>query len=398
MLHLFKRNLFIFSLVLFVLIAWIIVVNKNSFFSWKFIFGEEKKSQWWALVSDDFVEEFMAAMLTWEFASRRWLIIKYCDFLIKDNRYSNWFAKWAYRYEPKKSIFVYQLCTHVDQDYADKFDEIDEYLKSWYEIKPQWFVDKIIWSSQCDWSWDMNWCDFSILLSTLFKDLINEYSNIKIASMFWYSQWDSEKDIEEFSKLYFGENACNTTEYNYLSKENIEDDKNIHCSHPKTYKLLSDYINSIKNKISKTKFLKVEDIKDWYFYVWLLERNQKDFAWFKNILYNELMFYNVFLVYYTYALWVDMWLYPMEIWADSEQFFESKDTEVALARREALLSQRAIYNTQRLLANLYSAFPLHIWMMAYYEDLVNFRDKFKSIYTPFNQMYYKMQNVQDTRK
>lgn len=385
--------------------------NKDKYFSQTSIFGENETSSSSVLSDRDLITVFRKTVMSYDDGtgsdktkvkqklakSRKDLIMVYCDFFLKWP-WANWFQKWAYHYESKKSLFMYELCSHVDNSYAEKFNDIKKYIKSSYELKQKDMISSVIWDSSCKWDTDMNGCDLSLLLSGLFKDIINEYSNIKIASMFWYSKWDIQEDVKNFSKLYFGENACGTTSYDYLNKEEIKDPNNMHCSHPKTYKLLNDYITNIKNKLDKSQLLDVDSITDWYFYTSLLERNQQDFAWFKKVLYNELMFYDIFMVYYTYALWVNMSLYPMEIWADSSGINEKKDIEISLAKREAVLSQNAIYATERLLANLYTAFPLHIWLMAYYEDLVNFRDKFKTIYTPFHQMYYKMQNVQDMRK
>jgi hypothetical protein len=50
------------------------------------------------------------------------------------------------------------------------------------------------------------------------------------------------------------------------------------------------------------------------------------------------------------------------------------------------------------LKNMYSTFPVHIWLMAYYEDLLVFRKNFVKIYTPIHQLYYKLENQQNQRR
>ncbi len=41
---------------------------------------------------------------------------------------------------------------------------------------------------------------------------------------------------------------------------------------------------------------------------------------------------------------------------------------------------------------------LIVGLMAYTEDIINFRKAFVKVYTPLHQLYYKMRNVQDERR
>jgi hypothetical protein len=49
----------------------------------------------------------------------------------------------------------------------------------------------------------------------------------------------------------------------------------------------------------------------------------------------------------------------------------------------------------RILKNIERTFPIHIGLVAYFEDLINFRKKFVQLFTPFHQLYYKLRNVED---
>ncbi len=41
-----------------------------------------------------------------------------------------------------------------------------------------------------------------------------------------------------------------------------------------------------------------------------------------------------------------------------------------------------------------ATFPVHIGLLAYYEDVLEFRKALVKIYTPIHQLYYKLRNVQ----
>lgn len=399
--HKIKRFLFVVSIISFVWLSILIYNKKDDRFGFtknKLLWSSE--SGWWEIHADTFIEYYWNKLITWNFEDRKDLVKKYCNFLFswQDNKVKNWFVKWPNKYEPKKSVFLYGLCTHVDKNNEEHFSEIKPYLKWDYKLESESTQQNSDDSKPCDAESDMNACNFSNVLGKLYKDTINDYSNIKLASMFWYESDDPEKDIEKFSKLYFSSKECEDAGFYYLYKENIEDEKKNYCSHPKTFKLMKEYIENMKSKLENLKLLDSNAIKEGYFYENLLKRWPYDFKWYKKLMYNELMFYNLFMNYYVYALSVDNGLHPIEIWWDYSQLMESKDSEQMLSSYEIGLSQQAAYQSERLLANIYSDFPVHIWFMSYYEDVLNFRKKFAKVFTPFHQMYYKMQNVQDMRK
>jgi hypothetical protein len=48
----------------------------------------------------------------------------------------------------------------------------------------------------------------------------------------------------------------------------------------------------------------------------------------------------------------------------------------------------------RMLRDMYSAFPLHIWFLMYQEDLQWFNDDLSNLATPMYTLYGKLRNVQ----
>lgn len=52
---------------------------------------------------------------------------------------------------------------------------------------------------------------------------------------------------------------------------------------------------------------------------------------------------------------------------------------------------------EKTLQNMQATFPIHIGLLAYYEDVLAFRKSIVQIYTPIHQLYYKLRNVQEKK-
>lgn len=353
---------------------------------------------------DSFSTELMKSLATWKAPNnRKDVIYKFCNSIFNKIKSDNWEEinlwwwimayEWMKHYQPKKSLFLYNLCTVASNDFQWVFDDELMDIVGWDDVDLPW---------DCDPESGMNSCDFSEFLPSLFNGIMNDYSNIKLMSLFGNSDEDIHTSIVNFSDTYFGKGMC--WDNIYLNTETIEDSKYSFCSHPKTYKLMYEYIKSVQNLKNTTyvDYSKIISQDSNHFNLALVDSSPqlalKNWDLFKDLLFNELVFYNLFIVFYWNQIMDNTALSPFQVTSDISSVIEESSAEYTLLLKEISLSQQAIFQLDRLMANTYTSFPMHIWMMAYYEDVLNFRYEFAKIYTPVHQLYYKLQNVQDLRR
>jgi hypothetical protein len=370
----------------------------------------------------------------------RGMILHFCDVVLgvdKDMKLSNpSFCYDGVQYNPKQSLFVYTLCVNMDKapghtSYKDQFKadsdfDIEAFLKDditdlndIWNIPSQDSLDTNSSYHACDPKTSMGNCNFTNFLPDIYQTIMNDLSNIKLASIYGYKYdgndtVDREKAIQEFAQAYFHdkekpETTCNASDRHYLRKEQMQDNSSVHCSHPKTYQYLDEMIKSAGKLMKKTDFLDGKSIME-------LECNNAnknpmsctmattwwrvmDNSWksFQNVILNEQMFYNLFLGYYQWL--IDKFINYQalsfkNIWVATE-----KDSyEYLTISQEQKMSQQAMYQMLRQLQNLYATFPIHIGLLAYYEDLLYLRNRFVTLYTPLHQLYYEFRNTQECSK
>ena len=116
-------------------------------------------------------------------------------------------------------------------------------------------------------------------------------------------------------------------------------------------------------------------------------------------MYNELFFYTLFTqTYSTYLekFWSDQNTLPQVLKNQNKSINMSGSIAI---QRERISSQNkslqsAVKKTIRQLNNTISAFPIHIGMLMYQEDLLTMRNNLAKIYLPLHQLHYKLENVQ----
>lgn len=410
---------------------------------------------------------------------KRWLILKYCDTVLQKNKVWNpdnneakdlqrfGFDNDKYKYDPRQSLFVYAMCVNIDEtskgrkiantdyiwrNYKEVFEkvtydesvdspelQVDKYWKDDVQfndvrgIPSQSSLDADSAFSTCDPAKTMQSCNFSSIMPTIFKNIMNEYSNIKLASIYWYTrERESNPNILDdavldFSQKYFGDPAidfapCWVKGMSYLNSEST-DWKTQHCNHPETNKELKETIKSAKRLIDKLQFLDHErmltpfedDEKNLLLAEYCYDKvtgttpkhilhgcgftNRWD-VWFhsdrqifSNLMVNELMWYNLFLDYYTNRITTNTSYAPMRLWSISFTYRRNLK-EVKNIGVEKWLAQQAVSQTLRMLTNVYTSFPSYIALKAYQEDLLNYRETLVKTYTPTHQLYYTFRNVQ----
>ena len=357
-----------------------------------------KPNDWMTMLNKKLVDK--------NISSRRSLIRNYCNSIFSDEL-KDWFQNMTFYYSPDKSLFLHSLCSNLEDFDEDNFDDqILEYINDNY-------FDQIIDpESDCDFWTDMNGCNFAYLLPTLFSRIVDEYTNIKLAGIYWLSNMDDiKKSIENFSNTYFGKPEDVGCDWKiYLYHEPVQDKNTKHCQHPNTYEYFATYLQEIIQLVVNSAILNANEILQWQVPdeecqmtkdtdIIKCSMMSNDYHWenLKNLLLNETMFYNLFITYFVQSS-DNISLTQFETTSGVSSKSQELSAEVQALQRETITSQKAIDLTWDNLQNVYWTFPIHIWLMAYREDLINFRDEFAKIYTPVYQMYFRFRNVQDTRR
>lgn len=402
---------------------------------------------------------------------KRSLILHYCDTLFQKEHAKDWnqivisFADSIY--DPRQSLFVYSLCVNIDElskwrtilgdkyvyrNYKRDFDTIsyspwwaslkmNEYIKDDVDlnrdvrnIPRQSSLDAEAAYSDCDPATSMQSCNFASFLPKIFSTIMNEYSNMKLWSVYWYQQlpaesveqlWNNQdpiikKAVEQFARTYFGSEAydkagkpiwdpnvpCNNPNITYLDPTDPSWES-VHCSHPKAYEFVANTLKWAKRLIDKTKLIDAKKVMGeackWNERDLLLMRCAFSTYWdvsfasdmktFSNLLLNELMRYNLFVTYYTQAILHDPVYHPLTIWS-TDFAYQLWVKEFTTLQYEQWLAKQSIDQMVRMIHQIGTNFPIHVGMIAYHEDVLNLRKTITKSYTPFHQLAYKRRNVQ----
>lgn len=110
------------------------------------------------------------------------------------------------------------------------------------------------------------------------------------------------------------------------------------------------------------------------------------------------MFYGLFMKFYGHFVVSSEQFGPLTLGKDKIQTQEVLDEEGRKSSVELEVATNTIQQDFKIIRNLYAKFPIHIGLVAYLEDLVNFRNSLVKLYTPIHQMYYKLRNAQTYEK
>lgn len=290
-------------------------------------------------------------------------------------------------------------------------------------------------SYPCDPAKDMQLCDFSNRLPKMYQTMMDELVTMRQASVYGYKYYDInetdqsknelalESALKDFSMKYFvqgedGKASCNDAGLHYLSSSpsssvsstwlppvQTEWDRK-HCIHPKTARLVKDTIRDQWQLLKWLDYLKKEEFfsqscdketrlssihrcaqSSYEVRPWISDTQS-----FHNVLLNELMRYNLFINYYLNNLTTnnDLALASVGIVAALNDVRD----EVAVLTYEQELASQATQTTMRMLDNIITTYPIHVWLQAYLEDIKWYRKQLAKVYTPMHQLYYLLRNVQ----
>jgi len=329
--------------------------------------------------------------------TKRQAIFDFCDVMYHYKDPTNNFA-W------QKSVFLKILCNETGIYKKNTFasdiklkDSVKKYYRNVWENKRVSFI----WL-KCSLHWFLWWknslnvWDFSCVAKSIFDKLENDIFNIVTFRILW-GDLDQELNLEYWQKDVFWDKVCK--DWLYLNYS--ESDTDSVCNHKTTFKYLKNNVSSLKSMIKNNlsvydmnyTFLNdfVTNYRYWYKDLW------KIFFSLRNISYDELYFYNLFLTFYkemlkkTYGTVevVKVWDNPSSVYGDIDY------KEIAQANSYIWLSQASVNKTWDTLKELYRTYPIHIWFLAIEEDLTHFMKALSRIYTPLDQLRYKLINNQD---
>ena len=343
-------------------------------------------------------EKLYKVFETKENITKKDLVINFCDVLANNPKINS--------FDASKSIFLKSLCNktnlYTDKDFAESIEINSSFEKYLNLSNKNLHNNPITKSCTLDWynmiKWSLNHIDFSCVSEQIFDNLASDILNIISAKAYWFNL--TEENLIKWQEKLFWNQVCK--KWNYLSA--TLSSKVSLCNHPFTFKYIKNTSKSLKSLLNNLSILNLNggNISDFLKELWYKSTNSKldvvnDTINLKNLIYNELFFYNLFLVYYKASLENQNNKFKMlKVWTNAyETIQSSQNKQIKNIDKLLYLSNTIIKKSFVIVKDIYWTFPIHIWLMAVLEDLDAFRRALAKIYTPLDQLRYKLKNVQD---
>jgi len=301
-------------------------------------------------------------------------------------------------FDASQSVFLTILCDNIwawDWFLVNR----DILLKTWFT--QFWVYDYGFGEDEegssidfCDYNQtDLNGCDFSKHLPKIFDEIMNDYFNIKQADLYGVDNIEdsvtNEELVNKFSKK------------NFVWMELCDPDSDYYGD---ACKYTKNYMKSAKNLLKKTKVINFEKLreqnidcdKNWsenILYCALVWDDIRPENSFISAIYNEYLWYRLFISYYTYELANDHRYSDLDT-SDTRKKIDANMDKVYSFQEQIFRSRQAVSLALRSLSEISSSFPLHIWFVMYQEDAQMFMKQIAKIYPPIMTLYDKLRNVQ----
>jgi len=316
----------------------------------------------------------------------------------------------------KNSIFLKVLCNttwiYTDTLFKEKI-EIPAHTSKYYKkLKKDAGKDSLIsfwlfWKCKnndgivVDKSW-LNNVNFVCVANDIWNKLASDEINLWSYIVYWWfndedwlKKW--EKDFFYWAKSKNGKMICSDW---YFKKHNDDNE----CEHTETYNMLKSTQWDLRNILHNLNFFPrdmetVEDIEKKI--IWTECNGNCDFALMtlRDSIYNELYFYVYFLSFYWQIVKDNTSsLQLKKVWNSVKYVNLNTSKEFIQAKRSIITARLSLRKSFDLLKNIYWTYPIHVWLLAIIEDFKKLRDTLAKIYTPIDQLRYKLQNVQDLSK
>ena len=211
----------------------------------------------------------------------------------------------------------------------------------------------------------------------------------------WWDISDDDSYLEYWEDNIFGNKICKGW---YLDGDW---DKNNVCRHSDTLKYLENNVSNLRENIISSS--SIYDLKSYSFgglYDFVGKYGYDPLSILlslKNISYDELYFYSLFLAYYSEVVQKSYGSLQV-VWVSDnpyDVFWKINYKEINEANSYINLSQAVVNKTWLTLTQLMWTYPIHIGFLAIQEDLKDFMQALARIYTPLDQLRYKLINNQD---
>jgi len=302
-------------------------------------------------------------------------------------------SDWEYAvdyFDASQSIFLSILCNSVwewenykQNDYLKKRSFLDFYIitsETWY-------------TESCHPWWNMNNCDYSYHLPSIFNEIMDDFFSIKQARNLWVDKMEDSFTSNDAAKNFIIWN------FKWIPEDTCGEGWKYYKT---TCKTLEWYMKDARNLLKNTQVINVErlddrkwvdcenDFKNNILYCGLLW-SDSDYK-FINAVYNEYLWYNLFLSYYSFYIDGSDYLNDTNSTV-LERLQENKEKRY-LVQDQILKSKQAITTSLKSLSEITYSFPLHIWFLMYHEDAKLFMENISKIYAPIRTLYDKLRNVQ----
>ena len=314
--------------------------------------------------------------------SKKDLIYKFCKSALEEGPIN---VK-GYVFDASYSLFLFNLCKLGDYP-VDSFASKKIFKKEFEPVVQECYVEESL----------TNECPLAQETSQLFKDIMDEYFNLKEINIFGVWSKDTRESIQKFSKKYFPSDCDQQGSFLLDNQgEGI-------CYHPQTYDFLKQIIEILKEEVNKTYFIDgyklLESEDEFYakgFSIASLQFSDADK--FRNIVWNELYFYLLWMESYKQWMLNNEKLLPFLPPGGIKLRESIVQKEIAIVNSQVAYTIVALQKAFDMLKQIQRTFPLHVWFKIYLEDLKKFRGSLAKVYTPLHQLYYKIKNVQNIQR
>jgi len=316
----------------------------------------------------------------------------------------------------KNSVFLKILCNttwiYKDNKFKEKLEIPDKEKKYYKKLKEDAQKDSLIsfwlfWKCKnkddilIDKPW-LNNVNFVCVANDIWHKLANDEINLWSYIVYW---WFTDEDwITKWGKDFFSGAKATNWKIICFDWYLTQDSDNDECKHPETYRMLKSTQWDLKQIVKTLNFFKdIESVKKIEEILLWKKCKGKECKFplmiLRDSIYNELYFYVYFLSYYWEKIKNNTSdLQWKKVWNNIKYVNMNTAKELMQAKKSITVARLSIKKSFDILKNIYWTYPIHVWFLAIIEDFKKLRDSLAPIYTPIDQLRYKLQNVQDKSK
>lgn len=364
---------------------------------------------------DNYADQITTYLSKNEPTNMKAVILNYCRAVLNTSA-KWWNITWdSYYYSAKNSVFLYLICHNISNDFDEIFSEKFSSKENWYFTQSSftelWIVDygQDPDFDYCNPSSSLQYCDLTYHIPRVFNMIINDIFSVQQSRIYGLINPDFdnnkiEDQIDNYARDKFNIKFCDTTDWRY----------------PKLCKTMKNYTKASARLLKDLDILNYDNLYKDFGTDWSYSRKCDEIYWtyefdflscglfgygfginnmYTNLVYNEFLYYSLFVKYYNNVIVSNPNLAPLKQKGDYTSAVDYLKNKAYEFNREVNASQKWITVAMKMLREIDVSFPLHVWFMMYQEDLLYLRDKsLYKIVTPFYTLYGKLRNVQTQDK